>query len=91
MEYMEGRTLEKYLCPEEEKYFNHLTNLTVPHRMQLAIEIAEGLYYLHSKGVLHHNLTSASIEIDGDGHAKLTDFGLAKDVEVKKINSFCLL
>ncbi|KAF9220217.1 kinase-like protein [Gyrodon lividus] len=38
--------------------------------------VAAGLRYLHSFPVIHGDLTSGNILIDGDGIARLSDFGL---------------
>lgn len=69
MEYMEQGDLyqlltKKVFKPEEQK--------------RLILEIARGLNYLHSQGVIHRDLKSANILVNGDGHAKISDFGLSK-------------
>ncbi|KAI9146117.1 kinase-like domain-containing protein, partial [Paraphysoderma sedebokerense] len=43
-----------------------------------AYQIAEGLEYLHSRGVLHLDLKSKNILLDKDYNIKLADFGIAK-------------
>lgn len=37
-----------------------------------------GLSALHNKGIIHHDLKPHNILIDGEGHVKITDFGLAE-------------
>jgi serine/threonine protein kinase len=47
-------------------------------RLALAVDIASGLAYLHSKHIVHRDLKSANIVLDAGGKAVLCDFGLAK-------------
>ncbi|KAF8504158.1 kinase-like domain-containing protein [Gautieria morchelliformis] len=50
-----------------------------PHADLLAIikGMADGLAYMHGKGLVHGDLKSANLMIDEHGHARLIDFGLA--------------
>ena len=47
----------------------------------VALDVARGLHYLHSRGILHLDLKSANILLASDGSAKLADVGLAKIVK----------
>ncbi|KAH9480786.1 Tyrosine-protein kinase isoform SRK4 [Psilocybe cubensis] len=51
--------------------------LTVGDRLRLISEIASGLNYLHSRPVVHGDLTGSNVLIDDDLHARLCDFGLS--------------
>jgi serine/threonine protein kinase len=55
-------------------------------------EIACGLEYLHSNGVIYRDLKPENLLLTGDGHICLTDFGLAKEgllCEDARTSTFC--
>ena len=68
MEYVEGLTLKDWL-------HNHHPR---KERRRVAMEIAETVGYIHSKGVVHRDLKPENIIITNTGdNVKLIDFGLA--------------
>lgn len=69
-EYMAGGTLADYLKTRAP--------LTVGQQQRLAIELAQGLHYLHEQGMCHRDITDTNVLINAQGQAKLTDFGLVK-------------
>ncbi|WP_263409742.1 serine/threonine-protein kinase [Terriglobus tenax] len=69
MEYVDGENLSALL-----KRFGRLPTQKA---LEMAAQITAGLAAAHSKGVLHRDLKPANIMVDGRGHAKITDFGLA--------------
>ncbi|HKF41964.1 MAG TPA: protein kinase, partial [Thermoanaerobaculia bacterium] len=73
MELLEGRTLGTLL--EEGP---------LPPRRAGAIarEVAEGLAAAHSKGIVHRDLKPENVFVSKEGHAKILDFGLARDLRV---------
>jgi serine/threonine-protein kinase len=70
MEYLEGRTLKK-LVQEEAP-------LSAPRAIDLTIQILRAARFAHKRGIIHRDLKPHNVIIDGEGRAKVTDFGIAK-------------
>lgn len=45
--------------------------------LEAAVQMAQGLYYSHQKGILHLDVKPDNVLIDQDGCYKISDFGLA--------------
>jgi eukaryotic-like serine/threonine-protein kinase len=71
MEYVEGQSVKERL----EK-----GPLSPQEALPIAIEVAEALEAAHGKGIVHRDIKPANIMLTGTGHAKVMDFGLAKQV-----------
>lgn len=55
-----------------------------------AAEIVSAVSHLHTNGIMHRDLKPENILLDVEGHALLTDFGLAKEFdENARSNSLC--
>jgi len=68
-EHMAGGTLRNFLKSNPD--------LSWSKKRRMALEITEGLTYLHSQYTLHGNFTSLSVFVDGKGHCKIANFGLS--------------
>ncbi|HEY9500315.1 MAG TPA: serine/threonine-protein kinase, partial [Pyrinomonadaceae bacterium] len=69
MEYIKGEELASLL--------RRIGSFPVDKSIQLARQICAGLNAAHDVGVLHRDLKPANIMIDGEGNARILDFGLA--------------
>ncbi len=55
--------------------------LEFPRVIELLREVASGLDFANSKGIIHRDVKPANILVSSTGHAKVSDFGVAKILE----------
>lgn len=48
------------------------------HRLQVAIDVVDGLRYLHSQGLVHRDVKLKNVLLDKDNRGKITDLGFCK-------------
>jgi serine/threonine-protein kinase len=68
MEYINGCTLSERLD----------RGFTAAAIQALAVELLSAIACVHDHGVLHRDIKTGNVLLDKDGHARLTDFGLAR-------------
>lgn len=52
--------------------------LTPTKRSVIAADVAQGLVYLHSKGIIHRDMKSLNVLLDDHFRAKICDFGMVQ-------------
>src|SRR3954451_17280111 len=72
-EYVEGETLKQRIGREGA--------LDPQEAIAYAIEIARGLSVAHGRKMVHRDIKPQNILIDAEGRAKLTDFGISRQLE----------
>jgi serine/threonine protein kinase len=72
MEYMERGSLKDLLAKE--------TPLNLKMTLRMAIDIAQGMHYLHTRQprIIHGDLKTANILVNKDYNLKVSDFNFAK-------------
>jgi serine/threonine protein kinase len=73
LEYVQGENLESLA----HRFKGLPPALAVP----MMIQLARGVAYLHTQGVIHRDLKPGNVILQSDGTLKLIDFGLARRLE----------
>ena len=71
-EYVAGENLKQLI--------GHTGPLPVERALELAIEIAKALEFAHEKGFVHRDVKPQNVLLNGNGEAKVTDFGIARAI-----------
>ncbi|TML30687.1 MAG: serine/threonine protein kinase, partial [Actinobacteria bacterium] len=73
-EYIEGENLKEHVVRKGR--------LDVREALEIAVEVARGLAFAHEQGLIHRDVKPQNILLNGDRRAKVTDFGIARTVDV---------
>jgi serine/threonine-protein kinase len=74
-EYVEGENLKRLI--------ERRGPAPVPNALELGIQIARGLAFAHQQGLIHRDVKPQNVLLNGDGRAKVTDFGIARSLNVQ--------
>jgi eukaryotic-like serine/threonine-protein kinase len=78
-EYVEGENLKERI--------KRNGRLPVPEAVAYAIEIGRALECAHSHQLVHRDVKPQNVLIDPDGRAKVTDFGIARSLEMQGLTA----
>ena len=70
MEFIKGRELKDFFDAHER--------FELKKAFDLMIELLGALDFAHEAGIVHRDIKPGNVMIDGAGHVKLTDFGVAR-------------
>jgi hypothetical protein len=74
LEYVEGETLKERI--------RRVGRLPVAEAIAYAIEIGRALGAAHAERLVHRDVKPQNVMIDAEGRAKVTDFGIARSLEL---------
>lgn len=80
MEYIEGKTLYDLMTPPPH---GDGRTFSEAEALDITMQIAEALAHAHERGLIHRDVKPKNIILTPQGVAKLTDLGLAREVNDK--------
>jgi serine/threonine-protein kinase len=79
MEYVEGESLDRAM--------QRRGRLTWEEVVALGRQLCSALQHAHEHGIIHRDLKPSNLMVLPDGSVKLTDFGIAKDMDVTQLTA----
>jgi serine/threonine-protein kinase len=76
-EYIEGENLKELL--------ERTGRLPIRRALELAIDVGRALAFAHQAGLVHRDVKPQNVLLDGDGEPKVTDFGIARSLDVESV------
>jgi serine/threonine-protein kinase len=73
-EYIDGENLKELVVRRGR--------LSVRDALELSLQVARGLAFAHENGLVHRDVKPQNVLLHGDGQAKVTDFGIARTLDV---------
>jgi hypothetical protein len=75
-EYVPGENLKQLL--------ERTGPLPARRALELAIQVADGLAFAHTHGLVHRDVKPQNVLVTPEGDAKVTDFGIARSIDVEQ-------
>ncbi|WP_435022093.1 serine/threonine protein kinase [Tundrisphaera sp. TA3] len=79
MEFVEGQTVDHILTGRGTLHWREV--------VALGIQLCDALHYAHERGIVHRDLKPSNLMLTADGKLKLTDFGIAKDLDATALTA----
>ena len=79
MEFVEGESLDNFLERRGKIPWDDV--------VEIGKQVCAALQHAHEKGIIHRDLKPSNLMIMKDGKIKLTDFGIAKDLDVAQLTA----
>ena len=76
-EYVEGENLKQML--------ERTGPMPVRDALLLTLQMARALAFAHGRGLIHRDVKPQNVLLNADGQAKMTDFGIARSVDVQGV------
>jgi serine/threonine-protein kinase len=79
MEYIQGEAMDKVIQRRGKLPWEEV--------VQLGQQLCAALQHAHEQGIIHRDLKPSNLMLLADGIIKLTDFGIAKDLDVTQLTA----
>jgi len=79
MEYIQGESLDRTIARRDRMSWEQV--------VELGKQLCSALQHAHDVGIVHRDLKPSNLMLLPDGTIKLTDFGIAKDLDVTQLTA----